>query len=249
MTERMVLPARSTRGRRVNELLGEEKQFDEFFWSQDIFKDAGEDADYEIESDHGDKFDADFWEEEPESDENDTTDDYKEKETSQRSLRKKKPQLKFVQKLPPVKKKPSKSLKYPVLNQQQMLEEAAITEMYNSYSLSLLMQIEENKSQKESFESNPMQYPRVKLTDSIKSGARNVKLFTEQALDFSKPKVPNTDFCAVTGNPAKYRDPLTGLPYSDLESFKIIRERYHLQQEEAILQEITDLKSQLKKLS
>ncbi|GAA0161486.1 DNA-binding transcription factor [Lithospermum erythrorhizon] len=31
--------------------------------------------------------------------------------------------------------------------------------------------------------------------------------------------------CAVTGLPARYRDPKTGLPYATLEAFKIIRER------------------------
>jgi hypothetical protein len=32
--------------------------------------------------------------------------------------------------------------------------------------------------------------------------------------------------CAITGKPAKYRDPLTGLPYADLAAFKIIREQH-----------------------
>mmetsp|Transcript_578 Transcript_578/g.1395 ORF Transcript_578/g.1395 Transcript_578/m.1395 type:complete len:149 (+) Transcript_578:129-575(+) len=32
--------------------------------------------------------------------------------------------------------------------------------------------------------------------------------------------------CAITGKPAKYRDPLTGLPYYDLAAFKVIREQH-----------------------
>ncbi|VDN54807.1 unnamed protein product [Dracunculus medinensis] len=32
--------------------------------------------------------------------------------------------------------------------------------------------------------------------------------------------------CCVTSRPAKYRDPLTGLPYANIEAFKIIREKY-----------------------
>ncbi len=32
--------------------------------------------------------------------------------------------------------------------------------------------------------------------------------------------------CAITGLPAKYRDPVTGLPYANLEAFKIIREQH-----------------------
>jgi len=32
--------------------------------------------------------------------------------------------------------------------------------------------------------------------------------------------------CAVTGAPAKYRDPLSGQPFANKEAFKIIREKY-----------------------
>ncbi|KAH9671053.1 SWR1 complex subunit 2 [Citrus sinensis] len=37
---------------------------------------------------------------------------------------------------------------------------------------------------------------------------------------------PERAVCAVTGLPAKYRDPKTGLPYATKEAFKIIRERF-----------------------
>ena len=40
--------------------------------------------------------------------------------------------------------------------------------------------------------------------------------------------------CAITGLPAKYRDPVTGLPYANLEAFKIIREQ-HTPKESAAL--------------
>ncbi len=32
--------------------------------------------------------------------------------------------------------------------------------------------------------------------------------------------------CCVTSRPAKYRDPLTGLPFATPEAFKLIREKY-----------------------
>ena len=32
--------------------------------------------------------------------------------------------------------------------------------------------------------------------------------------------------CAITGLPAKYRDPHTGLPYANLEAYKELRKRY-----------------------
>uniref|UniRef100_A0A803MFH5 Vps72/YL1 C-terminal domain-containing protein n=1 Tax=Chenopodium quinoa TaxID=63459 RepID=A0A803MFH5_CHEQI len=37
---------------------------------------------------------------------------------------------------------------------------------------------------------------------------------------------PQKALCVVTGLPAKYRDPKTGLPYATKEAFQIIRERY-----------------------
>ncbi|GFQ08053.1 swr1 complex subunit 2 [Phtheirospermum japonicum] len=37
---------------------------------------------------------------------------------------------------------------------------------------------------------------------------------------------PEKAMCAVTGLPAIYRDPKTGLPYANKEAFKIIRERF-----------------------
>jgi hypothetical protein len=40
--------------------------------------------------------------------------------------------------------------------------------------------------------------------------------------------------CAVTGAPAKYRDPLSGQPFSNKEAFKIIREKYYQKEEEKV---------------
>lgn len=39
------------------------------------------------------------------------------------------------------------------------------------------------------------------------------------------PAPPPPALCAVTGAPARYRDPATGLPYSTLEAFKELRRR------------------------
>lgn len=38
--------------------------------------------------------------------------------------------------------------------------------------------------------------------------------------------------CVITGKLAKYKDPLTQQPYSDKESFKIIREKFFQKEEE-----------------
>ena len=45
--------------------------------------------------------------------------------------------------------------------------------------------------------------------------------------DLEKPKAPNTT-CAITGKPAKYRCPRTGLPYFDGAAFKELRRRHGL---------------------
>lgn len=36
--------------------------------------------------------------------------------------------------------------------------------------------------------------------------------------------------CVVTGKPARYRDPATGLPYYDLAAFQVLRQRAAKQQ-------------------
>jgi hypothetical protein len=40
--------------------------------------------------------------------------------------------------------------------------------------------------------------------------------------------------CAVTGAPAKYRDLLSGHPFSKKEAFKIIRDKYYQKEEEKV---------------
>lgn len=55
--------------------------------------------------------------------------------------------------------------------------------------------------------------------------------------------------CAVTGAPAKYKDPLTGQPFANKEAFKIIREKYFQREEEKLfmrMQVLGDLLQQKK---
>ncbi|GMI73167.1 hypothetical protein HRI_000986000 [Hibiscus trionum] len=44
---------------------------------------------------------------------------------------------------------------------------------------------------------------------------------------------PKKAICAVTGLPARYRDPMTGLCYATKEAFKIIRECFRDEQKSA----------------
>lgn len=74
--------------------------------------------------------------------------------------------------------------------------------------------------------------------DATKRCCRNFLIFTD-AKNFpaayfptKKPKVPHKTYCPVTGLPARYHDPITGLPYANAHAFRYIRERYALQAEE-----------------
>jgi len=63
----------------------------------------------------------------------------------------------------------------------------------------------------------------------------------------SEPKEKKT--CVITGLPAKYYDPLTKQHYSNIESFKILRERYFQKEEDSLLfriQTLSDFASQKK---
>jgi len=40
-----------------------------------------------------------------------------------------------------------------------------------------------------------------------------------------KPVIPK-NLCVITGLPAKYKDPLTGLPYHNLDAFKELRKKF-----------------------
>ena len=53
--------------------------------------------------------------------------------------------------------------------------------------------------------------------------------------------------CAVTGQPAKYRDPISGLPFASLEAFKILREKFFQKEEERLFVRIQALSDMLQK--
>lgn len=53
---------------------------------------------------------------------------------------------------------------------------------------------------------------------------------------FKRPDVRPRHVCAITGRPARYRDPITGLPYSTPFAFKIIRDKY----EKFLMTTVTD---------
>eukprot|EP00112_Aurelia_sp_Birch-Aquarium-sp1_P007553 Seg1823.7 transcript_id=Seg1823.7/GoldUCD/mRNA.D3Y31 product="Vacuolar protein sorting-associated protein 72" protein_id=Seg1823.7/GoldUCD/D3Y31 len=72
----------------------------------------------------------------------------------------------------------------------------------------------------------------TKNASEMKKCSRNflvftdVKSFPNAYFPASKTVHPEKPICAMTGLPAKYRDPLTGLPYATVAAFKLIRAQY-----------------------
>ena len=62
------LPARSTRGKRINNLLEEDDSDDESFWNQEAWQEEMQDDDYESEEEEEDVIDSDFHDSESEED-------------------------------------------------------------------------------------------------------------------------------------------------------------------------------------
>ena len=60
-----------------------------------------------------------------------------------------------------------------------------------------------------------------------------------------KPSRPKKRFCPITGLQAKYIDPLTGTPYATAQAFKIIRNRYVMEEEQKCEKRLLQLSSWL----
>ncbi|CAI4223134.1 unnamed protein product [Auanema sp. JU1783] len=113
--------------------------------------------------------------------------------------------------------------------QQERLKEAQETEKANVESLKKYEQFElERKKKREKTQSmRSVPHPCISYKSSAESTTMTVpdlKVFKRE-----QPKVQH--ICAVTGRPAKYLDPITGMPYSSSYAFKVIRDKYtrHLQ--------------------
>ncbi|DAZ95964.1 TPA: hypothetical protein N0F65_009265 [Lagenidium giganteum] len=105
------LPARASRGTRINKLIGEEAEADETFWGQDVWRDEEDDEDYSTEEEEEDTVDADFDDEErPDED----VHDEEEEETGRRSSARTNRQKRKVYQEP---KKPVKKAKLVVEDQ------------------------------------------------------------------------------------------------------------------------------------
>ncbi|KAI4363622.1 hypothetical protein MLD38_019815 [Melastoma candidum] len=125
----------------------------------------------------------------------------------------------------PIKKKKEGEEKR--MTQEEMLLEAAQTEIMNLRNLERVLAREEEVKKRAIVHKAVYTGPQVRYIS--KDGVSFLE-FTKGASFVSEIPTgpvtyPNQAVCTVTGLPARYQDPMTGLPYATKEAFKIIRQR------------------------
>ena len=133
---------------------------------------------------------------------------------------------------------------YKPMTQAEILAEAALTEVRNLADLEHLLNIEEATKKKAERVKKTHTHPCLRVrsvavdaaddsdgrrgsdgresrtTIELRFGAA-----TPPPLGAAAPRAPRPATCAVTGKPARYRDPLTGQGYHDVAAFKELRRR------------------------
>ncbi|KAK9914991.1 hypothetical protein WJX75_003400 [Coccomyxa subellipsoidea] len=117
------------------------------------------------------------------------------------------------------------------LTQEELLEEAAQTELENSASVAALMAAEEEIRARAAVRKAKYCGPLLRY-HSLKVAGESVMLFEianmlppKDMQPQKAPVPPAKPLCVITGRPAKYRDPETGMPYADAEAFRELRRR------------------------
>ena len=119
------------------------------------------------------------------------------------------------------------------LTQAEILAEAAQTEVRNLEDLERLLDVEAAVKKKAERAKAPRYLGPAIRRKSAKNadgeGVVTIELVrgarTPEPLGQARPRLPSVATCAVTGAPAKYRDPVTGLAYLGAAEFKEIRRR------------------------
>ncbi|XP_048442493.1 SWR1 complex subunit 2 isoform X2 [Pyrus x bretschneideri] len=114
------------------------------------------------------------------------------------------------------------------MTQEEMLLEAAQTEIMNLRNLERVLAREEEVKKRAIVHKAVYTGPQVRYFS--KDGRSYLEfskgLSFQSEISTAPVPYPEKAACAVTGLPAKYRDPKTGLPYATKEAFNIIRQRY-----------------------
>ncbi|KAI3832605.1 hypothetical protein MKW98_002151 [Papaver atlanticum] len=114
------------------------------------------------------------------------------------------------------------------MTQEEMLLEAAQTEIMNLRNLERVLAREEEVKKRAVVHKSVFSGPQTRYfsRDGQSFIEFNNGISFQSEICATTPSYPQKAVCAVTGFPAKYRDPKTGLPYATKEAFKIIRERF-----------------------
>ncbi|CAJ1938988.1 unnamed protein product [Sphenostylis stenocarpa] len=113
------------------------------------------------------------------------------------------------------------------MTQEEMLLEAAQTEIMNLRNLERVLAREEEVKRRAIVHKNVYNGPQIQYIS--KNGCSYLEFIKGSSfhseIATGSVQYPEKPVCSITGLPAKYRDPKTGLPYATKEAFKIIRER------------------------
>jgi hypothetical protein len=200
------LPVRSTRGKRVAELIGEEKEYDDLFWGQELFKEAEEaDEEYVTESEPEDVFDADFFK--AESSEEEAEAEVKEAKEAK---------VKSVKEHERRKKRRRMAVSMKSFTQTQMLEDAALTELLNLHALKVAGGLLDSNDHLASRKRRALPPP----VERCLSKGQAPAIYTFSLVpEYPKPS-------AVPSKKGKYLDPVTGKRYSTSSEFRALRESH-----------------------
>ncbi|XP_073125153.1 SWR1 complex subunit 2-like [Henckelia pumila] len=126
----------------------------------------------------------------------------------------------------PIKKKKEGEEKR--MTQEEMLLEAAQTEIMNLRNLERVLAREEEVKKRAIVHKQVYSGPKIQYLSKDGSSYLNFTGGSSFQSEISTTPIPYPEkaFCVITGLPAIYRDPKTQLPYATKEAFKIIRERF-----------------------
>ncbi|CAL1361754.1 unnamed protein product [Linum trigynum] len=125
------------------------------------------------------------------------------------------------------------------MSQEEMLLEAAQTEIMNLRNLERVLAREEEVKKRAVVHKAVYSGPQIRF--SSKNGCSYLEfrgLSFHSQLTTAPIQYPEKAACVVTGLPAKYRDPKTGQPYATIEAFRIIRQRFEEENENALDKEM-----------
>jgi len=114
------------------------------------------------------------------------------------------------------------------LTQAEILAEAAVTEVWNLRDLEYLLNLEEATKKKAERVKTTFTGPtlRVRSVGDKTTIEPRYGASLPEPLGMKAPTPPMPERCVVTGDRARYRDPLTGLAYKDVAAFKELRRRH-----------------------